>query len=267
MEETTKKLESVFKAEEILVGISNINPDNGFFELFLKADPRIIMDKLDEKFGPLGWKKETAIENIEGKPVIKCTIAVKADGEWISRDDHSGGAAWAESQEAKVMEADAFRRAAVQFGIGREFYTFKNICAKLQDDKGNDVLNIFQNQENLKWYSGDHLYVEQICYDENYNITALSIKNKTKGGIRICIDDRRDTVKQTTTFEAALNDARNTLADAAALTGRNIGSLNAEELYYVWSNTKTPEVKKACFVVAKHDEAAKKCFMEHGVKF
>ena len=257
---------NVLTAEQITVGIANINPEQGTFELFLKVDPRIVMDKLDEEFGPLGWKKETCLENIDGKPVIKCTLSVKSDGEWVSRDDHSGGAAWAESQEAKVMEADALRRAAVQFGVARELYTFKNITCSLYDSKGNEVIGYFTIPETNKVYSSDVLYVEQICYDTNYNITALSIKNKTRGGIRVCIDDRRDTLKQTTTFETDLNTARNTEGDIGAFIGRKIGDIPAEELFYLWKNTKSPDVRKACVVVAKHNPEAKETFARNDVK-
>jgi hypothetical protein len=263
-----KQRENAVKASDVLVGIAGIYPEaeTPYFELFLKMDPRIVMDKLDKKFGSLGWKKETSVETVDGKDVIKCTLSVKSDGEWISRDDHSGGAAWAETQEAKVMEADALRRAAVQFGVGRELYTFKNITAPLNDSKGIPVLNYFKIKDTEKYYSNDLLYVEQLNYDDEYNITALSIKNQTKGGKRVCLDDRRAALKQTTTFETDLNTARNTEGDIGAFIGRKIGDIPAEELFYLWKNTKSPDVRKACVVVAKHTPEAKEIFVRDDVK-
>ena len=266
----------MLKAEQINVGIANIDETKGTFELFLKVDPRVVMDELDRKFTSLGWKKETIIENIEGKPVIKCTLSVKTqDGEWVSRDDHSGGAAWAESQEAKVMEADALRRAAVQFGIGRELYTFRNIVARLTDDKGNSVVNYFpiagSDPAKPTFGSKDRMYVEQIIYDENYNITALSSKNmdvQDAAGncVRVYAEDRRNSYKQSTFCEKALSDARDVEGDIASLTGRKIGDLSAEEILYLWGNTKTPEVKKACVIVAKNTKEVKDLFKANGVK-
>lgn len=261
-------------AEELTVGIADINPTNGTFEMYLRVDPRIVMDKLDEKFGSLGWKKESILEEVNGRPVMKCTIIAKdGAGNWISRDDHSAGAAWAEDQEAKVMEADALRRAAVQFGIGRELYTFKNIVASLTNDKGDKVLNYFsvKNGENDLYRSTDELYVEQIVYDENYRITALAIKNASLGGVRVYLDDRRNSSVQSTVVDGEnnltpLDEAKKVLADVGTLYGKPLGELNGEQLAHVWEKTKNPDVKKAALRVAQKNPEAKQLLLRMGVK-
>lgn len=273
MEKNNEK-NSPLLADEITVGIADINPVNGTFEMYLRVDPRIVMDKLDEKFGPLGWKKESSIEEINGRPVMKCTIIAKdGAGNWISRDDHSSGAAWAEDQEAKVMEADALRRAAVQFDIGRELYTFKNIVASLTNDKGDKVLNYFsiKNGENDLYRSSDELYVEQIVYDEKYHIVALSIKNASLGGVRVYLDDRRNSAVQSTVINgennlAPLDDAKKVLADVGHLAGKELGELTGEQLALVWEKTKNPEVKTAALRVAQKNPEAKQILTRMGVK-
>lgn len=269
----TKKAQPLL-AEQITVGIAEINPANGTFEMYLRVDPRIIMDKLDEKFGPLGWKKESTLEDLNGVKVMKCTLSVKDEaGNWISRDDHSGGAAWAESQESKVMDADALRRAAVQFGVGRELYTFKNIVTTLKDKSGNDVLRFFpvKNGDNEIYRSTDELYVEQISYDKNYRIDALSIKNASLGNIRVFLEDRRNTSLQGTIINGEnnltpLDDAKKVLADVGTLKNKALGELTPEELVHVWEKTKSQDVKQAALRVAQTKIEAKVILSRMGVK-
>jgi len=269
------RLNNPLKSTEITVGISEINPSSGTFEMYLKVDPRIVMDKLDEKFGPLGWKKETSLKEIGGKKVMHCTLSVKCEGEWISRDDHSGGAAWAENQESKVMEADALRRAAVQFGIGRELYTFKNIVATLKDDSGNDVLNIFSIKDDFtseeKYYSKDELYVEQIVYDEHYHIVAVSIKNLTKNNVRVYSSDRRSMSVQGTIVNGesdvlSIDEATKVLADVGNLKNKPLGELTVEQLVHVWEKSKSQDVKQAALRIAQTMKEARELLSRMGVK-
>lgn len=96
------------------------NGNRGFTALvvpYLQA--RAIQNRLDQVCG-LNWKTSfRVLEGFRDRIAIECTIHILHNGEWISRSD----AAEATHIEAvKGGYSDAFKRAAVQFSIGRFLY-------------------------------------------------------------------------------------------------------------------------------------------------
>lgn len=81
-------------------------------------DARDVMQRLDDVFG-LDWQcKYTHAEN---KTI--CEIGIKIEGEWVWR---AGGAGDTDIEAEKGAISDAFKRAAVLFGIGRYLYSLTN---------------------------------------------------------------------------------------------------------------------------------------------
>ncbi len=76
---------------------------------------RDVMDRLDQVCGVNGWQDE--YDYIGGRMV--CKISVLTDNMWISKSD---GADDSNIEGAKGGLSDAFKRAAVKFGIGRYLY-------------------------------------------------------------------------------------------------------------------------------------------------
>lgn len=154
-------------------------------ELVLYKNAVIDSMMLDEKFGPLNWKKEnTVILRPDGSEKLTCTISVYNDkiGEWISKD---GVGTETDLFSEKGQETDAFKRAGFVWGIGREL---KNKAPRLyfpeaqcniqkigKDSEGNDICACF-----------DRFVVSQIRYDNpdtiNRRIAAICIDNKSTGG-------------------------------------------------------------------------------------
>ena len=262
----------LFRAEELTVGVAEVK-ENGV-SLFLKADPRIVMDKLDEEFEPLGWSKKSEFITQNGRKFCVCTITVDKNGKIISRDGTSASAEWAAGNEAKVMDSDAFRRAAMCFGIGRELYSFDCIFADAKDENGNDVLKIVatQNENGETYYRClSKFYVEQLKYSEEGKIVALSIK--TTEGIRVFCENRELLYKQGTIIpnDELVTDrekAGEVLAGVGSseISTKKISELTKEELLYVWGNTKTPKTKEACITWAKSKPEFAKFFANNGVK-
>lgn len=266
---------TVFMAEDLQVGVASVTEKG--IQLFLKVDPRIIMNALDEKFGALGWTKESTILSFNGQRTCKCTLSAKADGEWISRSDYSSTALWAGGNEFKVMDSDALRRAAMNFGVGRELYSFENIIIPLQDSKGNPMVNTTKIQETdlntgcvyEKTICIDQFYVEQLKYDkEGKTILALSIK--TLDGKRVFSEDRENTRLQGTIVGEEndvpkLKDARNFKAGIGSLAEKTLGELTKEELLHVWGQTRDIKIKKGCLVVANGNPEVKKLFTDRGI--
>ena len=80
-------------------------------------DARDVMKRLDEVF-PMSW--QCRYTHAEGKTI--CEIGCKIDGEWIWR---AGGAGDTDIEAEKGAISDAFKRAAVLWGIGQYLYDIK----------------------------------------------------------------------------------------------------------------------------------------------
>jgi hypothetical protein len=81
-------------------------------------DARDVMRRLDEVCGPFNWS-DSYHETPTGTSV--CTIAIRCpvDGAWVSKSD-GAGATDVEAEKGRL--SDAFKRAAVKWGIGRYLY-------------------------------------------------------------------------------------------------------------------------------------------------
>jgi hypothetical protein len=82
-------------------------------------DARDVMERLDEVCGPENWQ-DTYSETAKGRMI--CTIQIKIGGEWIGKTD---GAGETDVEGEKGAISDAFKRAAVKWGIGRYLYDLK----------------------------------------------------------------------------------------------------------------------------------------------
>lgn len=78
-------------------------------------DARDVMDLLDKAVGFDGWRDSY---RREGDRLI-CKLELRIDNEWIARED-TGTESQSESEKGEF--SDAFKRAAVKWGIGRFLY-------------------------------------------------------------------------------------------------------------------------------------------------
>lgn len=146
----------LLKAEEIECRIGLVK-DNGV-QLLLYKNARVDMDILDETFGSLYWKRGHDRNN------ANCTVSVwnPEIKEWITKED-TGTESNTEAE--KGLASDSFKRACVNFGIGRELYTSPFIWVKAGDC----------SIQNRKCY--DKFSVASIGYDKDRRINELSIRN------------------------------------------------------------------------------------------
>lgn len=142
------------RADEIECRIGTAKEGKGV-SLLLYKDARVDMTLLDETVGSMNWKREHSREN------ANCIVSIWDDQkkQWISKED-TGTESKTEAE--KGLASDSFKRACVNWGIGRELYTSPFI-----------------------WVSGaskyDKFYVKDITI-ENKKITALTICRKTEYG-------------------------------------------------------------------------------------
>ena len=157
------------RANEIELRAQQVK-ENGLV-LLLYKNARVDMDVLDEEYGPLGWMRSHEFK--DGK--LYCTVSVwdEAKQQWISREDVGTES---NTEAEKGQASDSFKRANVNFGIGRELYTAPFIWINASD------CTIKSRQYNGKtsYYCNDKFSVEKIII-ENKVITAIAIRNDTTG--------------------------------------------------------------------------------------
>lgn len=95
-------------------------------------DARDVMQRLDEVFG-LDW--QCKYSHADTKTV--CEIGVLIEGVWIWR---AGGAGDSDIEAEKGALSDAFKRAAVLFGVGQYLYSLPNIWVELEAKGSSHVI-------------------------------------------------------------------------------------------------------------------------------
>ena len=114
-----QKLEMPFPAERIhwRCGARTKDKTKGIPLAYL--DARDVMRRLDDVCG-LQWQNRY---NLAADGLLICEIGLHIDGEWLWRAN-GAGASQVEAEKGKA--SDAFKRAAVLWGIGRYLYSIPN---------------------------------------------------------------------------------------------------------------------------------------------
>lgn len=154
------------RADEIECRVQSVK-ETGLV-LLLYKDARVDMNILDETVGAARWQRE----HHECKGNLFCRVGICVETkqgdaifpEWVWKADCG---AESNTEKEKGEASDSFKRACVNWGIGRELYTAPFIWIPT------DKCNI----KNGKCY--DKFVVEKIII-ENKQIVALAIYNTTK---------------------------------------------------------------------------------------
>ena len=138
--------------------------------LLLYKDARVDMTLLDETVGPMNWQRYHSREN------ANCTVAI-FDIEkmtWVTKED-TGTESNTEAE--KGLASDSFKRACVNWGIGRELYTAPFIWINAADCE-------LKPKRNGNGYEcRDKFVVSNIEYNDRREICGLSIKNAKTGKV------------------------------------------------------------------------------------
>lgn len=97
-------------------------------------DARAVMDRLDEVCGIENWRNEFKPAPCGGN---LCGVSIKIGDEWVTKWD---GAENTDFEEVKGGLSDSFKRAAVQWGIGRYLYNMGEQWAEV-NDRGSHYAN------------------------------------------------------------------------------------------------------------------------------
>ena len=150
------------KANEIDCRVNQISEKG--LTLLLYKDARCDMNILDETVGATNWKRQHTRDN------ANCIVSIYDEDkkEWVSKED-TGTESYTEKE--KGLASDSFKRACVNWGIGRELYTAPFIYIPA------DKAKIIKNQSG-KFTTYDKFRVEAIEYNADKEITKISIKNQ-----------------------------------------------------------------------------------------
>lgn len=157
----------LLRAKEIECRLATANEKGICIVLYKSA--RVDMAILDEVYGPMGWQRKH--EMIGGS--LYCTVSIfdSAKKEWVSKMDVGTESS---AEKEKGQASDAFKRACVSVGIGRELYTAPFIWI------GADKARLEKKQDNHgdRWSCRDTFRVRDITYNEDREIIGLVIINQ-----------------------------------------------------------------------------------------
>lgn len=137
--------------------------------ILLYKDARVDQRILDETFGPMNWQRSHQI--IDGR--LYCTISIWDDDKkaWVGKQDVGTES---NTEAEKGQASDSFKRAAFNWGIGRELYSAPFIWI----DK--DHCELVKNKAG-KFTTYDKFAVKDITYKQNGEIDGLEIINAKTG--------------------------------------------------------------------------------------
>lgn len=156
---------------DVRVAQTNIYNNNGQqvvkVNLLLYKDARVDMKILDELFTPMGWKRT---HKLIGDRLYCCVeVFNEKTGEWICKEDVG---VESNTEAEKGQASDSFKRACVNWGIGRELYTAPRISVELTDKE-------YTRGQDGKIRVWATFGVKSIGYDANSRtITSLEIEDR-----------------------------------------------------------------------------------------
>ena len=117
---------------DVRVAQTNIYNNNGQqvvkVNLLLYKNARVDMKILDELFTPMGWKRTHKL--IGDRLYCQVEVWDAEKKEWICKEDVG---VESNTEAEKGQASDSFKRACVNWGIGRELYTAPRISIELND--------------------------------------------------------------------------------------------------------------------------------------
>ena len=142
--EALVRLEEPFASKDVKWLVAATSRDGRKGRVTPYADPRAYTDRLNLVFTASGWTREYTVQTLApitrlkndkpiqtGKVLVTCVVSIPGVGA------HSGcGEEWAEDPNALTSaEAQAFKRACSNFGLGRYFYNFAEMWVDIDEYK------------------------------------------------------------------------------------------------------------------------------------
>lgn len=113
-----KSLAAPWERSQIKWRVGSINKAKDKALPLAYVDARDVMERLDSAVGVENWQDRY---EFHGNRII-CYLSIRINGEWICKSDGAGDSA-VEAEKGGI--SDAFKRAVVKWGVGRELYELK----------------------------------------------------------------------------------------------------------------------------------------------
>lgn len=150
--------------------------------LLLYQSSRAAMNLLDEVVGSMNWCREHTFK--DGKLYCKVGIWDENKKQFVYKEDVG---VESNSDAEKGQSSDSFKRAAVNWGIGRELYSAPFIWVSL--DKSEVITKTYNQKTSYQLSPAIKFEVSEIAYDDKRNISKLVIKDN-KGAVRFTYPSR-----------------------------------------------------------------------------
>lgn len=173
----SERMFRLLRADEIECRVQMVK-ENGF-SLLLYKDARCDMNILDETVGAVNWQRKHS----DHTGNLFCSVGIRnaESGEWTWKED-AGAPSNTEAQKGHA--SDSFKRACVNWGIGRELYTAPFIW--ITPNAG----EIVKNRNGKPAVSSRlHLKVSNIEYDDTGSIKDITIIDN-HGNVRYSSGDQ-----------------------------------------------------------------------------
>ena len=164
--EIERKLKEPFSADDVewKIQVTSRDKTSGMAVPYL--DSRAIQNRLDETVGICGWANKFMLWQ-EKSQICGISIQNPETGEWVTKMD---GAENTQVQAIKGGISDAFKRAAVMWGIGRYLYNLDSIWVSLEQ-KGS--VQVIRDSERGKLRAHYENYLKRLD-GENHQSYAKS---------------------------------------------------------------------------------------------
>ena len=155
-------------AEEIDCRVSTCNQWG--VGLLLYKDARCDQNILDETVGAMNWQRHHLRDN------ANCIVSIWDDEkkQWIEKED-TGKESNTEAE--KGLASDSFKRACVNWGIGRELYTAPNMFVRKKDLDSLEEVEGYGGKK--KWTTKDTFSVTGIEYLDGKIVCVKVLNQKT----------------------------------------------------------------------------------------
>lgn len=172
MDSIFERLAEPFPAKAIHWRVGSRTKDKTKGTALAYLDARDVMDRLDEVLGPENWE-DYYQETSSGRVV--CSLTIRVGDRVVTKSDAAGDT---QVEGEKGAVSDAFKRAAVKFGLGRYLYRLPTEWVALKNERYLSETPTLPDWA-LPGYGQGRVYAKVL---EAHWDTIAAIKNLSGGG-------------------------------------------------------------------------------------
>ena len=273
------------KREEVGIVATSVSEYGCEFIPYIKG--YAIAQILDDAVGITGWEKNTEIVTRTGEgSFMKTTLSIfdEFTGRWISKD---GVGEPGNISGDKTQETDSLKRAALSWGIGRQFRAMAD-RQRLFISSGNLDMEAMQGFDGaVVWRIRNNFVVSDLEYDEDDNVKLLTVSDD-KGKVLFSygispvspVETSNETEKpekkekqvkasiKKPKEDPAVTEAKKVEIDVGGknLMGKKLKDASPQQMLWIFRHTNSPSVKNALMTIAQNSSEVKEIFVADGIR-